>query len=116
MLRVGHLYPEDITSLLRKNEQQSSMYIVQRYDRPNSEFDVQEIPTPQLRHRPMSYRVKLNEWWCDCREFQALNLPCPHVIAICSFCHLQLGTFVSPVYSLNNISKAYEIQFHPVQN
>jgi len=28
----------------------------------------------------MSYRVKLNEWWCDCGEFQALRLPCPHVI------------------------------------
>jgi len=82
----------------------------------NSEFDVQEIPTPQLHCRPMSYRVKLNEWWCDCGEFQVLKLPCPHVIVVCSFCHLQLGTFVSLVYSLNNIFKTYEIQFHLVHN
>jgi len=33
MLRVGHLYPKDITAQLRKNEQQSAMCIVQRYDR-----------------------------------------------------------------------------------
>jgi len=40
MLRAGHLYPEDITALLRKNEQQSAMCIVQRYDIQNSEFEV----------------------------------------------------------------------------
>jgi len=59
------------------------MYIVHRYDRQNSEFEVQEIPTPQLCRRPMSYKVKLNEWWCDCRQFQALKLPCLHVIVVC---------------------------------
>jgi len=93
----------------------SAMCIVQRYDKHNSEFEVQEITTPQL-HRPMSYKVKLNKWWCDCRQFQALKLPCPHVIIVCSFSHLQLAIFISPLYSLNNSLKAYEIQFHPVQN
>jgi len=94
----------------------SYVHIVQYYDRHNSEFEVQEIPTPQLRRRPMSYKVKLNKWWCDCRHIQALKLPCPHVIIVCSFSHQQLAIFVSPLYSLNNILKAYEIQFHPVQN
>ena len=116
MLRAGHLYSEDITAQLYKNEQQSAMYIVQRCDRQNSEFEVQEIPTPQLFRRPMSYKVKLNEWWCDCGQFQALKFPCPHVIVVCSFSHLQLATFIFLVYSLRNILKAHEIQFHPVQN
>jgi len=107
---------KDIIAQLHKNEQQSAMCIVQCYDRQNSEFEVQEIPTPQLRRRPMSYKVKLNKWWCDCRQFQALKLPCPHVITVCSFSHLQLVIFVSPLYSRINILKAYEIQFHPVQN
>jgi len=80
----------------------------------NSEFEVQEIPTPQLRRQPMSYKVKLNKWWCDCRQFQALKLHCPHVITVYSFSHLQLAIFVSPLY--NNILKAYEIQFHIIQN
>jgi len=46
MLQAGHLYPEDTTAQLCKNEQQSTMCIVQRYDRQKSEFEVQEIPTP----------------------------------------------------------------------
>jgi len=88
-----------MTALLRKNEQQSAMCIVQRYDRQNLEFNVQEIPTPQLHRRPMSYKVKLNEWWCDCREFQTPKLPFPYVIV------------VSPVYSLNNIPRLMKYNF-----
>ena len=72
MLQAGHQYPEDITALLRKNEQQLAMCHVQSYNRQNSEFDVQELSTAQLRRLPMSYTVRLNDWWCDCGEFQAL--------------------------------------------
>jgi len=82
MLRVGHIYPEDITVILQKNEQQSVMFHVERYDRQNSEFDVKKMATPQ-RCRPMSFTVKLNEWWCDYGEFQALRLPCALVMAVC---------------------------------
>jgi len=71
--------------------------------------------TPQ-RRRPMSFTVKLNEWWCDCGEFQALMLPCAHVMAVCSYSHLNFSMFVAPVYTLHNIFKAYETQFHPIQN
>jgi len=116
MLRPGHQYPEDITNLLQKNQQASAFCHVERYNRKNSEFDVQEITTAQLYGRPMSYIVKLNEWWCDCGGFQAFWLPCPHVIVVCSMCHLQLLTYVDPVYTLHNIFKAYELQFHAVRN
>nr|XP_007138641.1 hypothetical protein PHAVU_009G225900g [Phaseolus vulgaris]ESW10635.1 hypothetical protein PHAVU_009G225900g [Phaseolus vulgaris] len=56
--------------------------------------------TIEHRRYPITYTVKLNEWWCDCGEFQALHLPCSHVIIVCSFCHLQV----------------YEVQFNPVRN
>ena len=98
-----------------RNEQQFVMCHVLIYDGQNSEFDVKEMATPQQR-RPMSFTVKLNEWWCDCGEFQALRLPCAHVMAVYSYSHLDFTMFVSPVYTLHNIFKAYEIQFHPAQN
>jgi len=47
----------------------------------------------------MSFTYKLNECWCDNGEFQAPRLPYAHVITICSYCHLDLTTFVSPVYT-----------------
>ncbi|XP_068492184.1 uncharacterized protein [Phaseolus vulgaris] len=87
-----------------------------RYGRENSDFDVEDMLITELRHYLTTYTVKLNEWWCDYEEIQAICLPCPYVIAVCSFCHLQLTTFVAPVYSVHNIFKAYEVQFNPVRN
>nr|XP_007149505.1 hypothetical protein PHAVU_005G075900g [Phaseolus vulgaris]ESW21499.1 hypothetical protein PHAVU_005G075900g [Phaseolus vulgaris] len=83
MLRACHNYSEDITTLLRKNQQHSTI---------------------------------LNDWWCDSGHFQALRLPCRHVTAVCSSCHLQMMTFIDPVYNLHTIRKAYQIEFHPVRN
>ena len=116
MLRVSHYYPEDITTLFRKNQQDSTMCFVERFNAENSEFDVQELATPQHGRRPQSYTVRLNDWWCDCGHFQALRLPCRHVIVVCSSCHLQMTTFIDPVYNLHTIRKAYQVEFHPVRN
>ncbi|XP_014503102.1 uncharacterized protein LOC106763420 [Vigna radiata var. radiata] len=117
MLQAGHQFPEEIADIIRKNQQQSAYCHVHRYNRENSEFDVQEISTPhQYRPHPISYKVRLNELWCDCGHFQATRLPCHHVIAVCASSHIPLTQVIDPVYSLNNIYKAYEVQFHPIQN
>nr|XP_007161351.1 hypothetical protein PHAVU_001G061800g [Phaseolus vulgaris]ESW33345.1 hypothetical protein PHAVU_001G061800g [Phaseolus vulgaris] len=116
MLRASHYYSEDITTLLRKNQQDSSMCFVERFNAENSEFDVQELATLQHGRRPQSYTVRLNDWWCDYGHFQALRLPCRHVIVVCSSCHLQMTTFIDPIYNLHTIRKAYQVEFHPVRN
>ncbi|XP_047179213.1 uncharacterized protein LOC124846045 [Vigna umbellata] len=117
MIQAGHQYPEQIADIIRKNQQQSAYCHVHRYNLENSEFDVQEISTPHhYRPVPLSYKVSLNEWWCDCGHFQATRLPCHHVIAVCAFSHIPLTQVIDPVYSLHNIFKAYQVQFHPIQN
>jgi len=72
MIVGGHQFPKDLVASLRKNQQQSALCHVQRFNQDNTKFDVQEITSLHLRSRPMSFKVKLNEWWCDCGEFQAL--------------------------------------------
>jgi len=47
LLRASHYYPKDITTLFRKNQQDSTMCLVERFNVENSEFDVQELTTPQ---------------------------------------------------------------------
>jgi len=87
------------------------------YDRDNSEFEVQEISTPhQYRSKPISFTVRLNDWWCDCGHFQASRLPCHHIIFVCSFAHMPLTNFIDLVYRLDYINKAYQVQFHPLRN
>jgi len=92
------------------------MCFVERFNVENYEYDVQELATPQHGQRPQSYTVRLNYWWCDCGHFQALQLPCRHVIAVCSSCHLQMTTFIDPVYNLHTIRKTYQVEFHLVRN
>jgi len=48
--------------------------------------------------------------------FKLSGLPCQHVIVVCYFSHLELTTYIHPIYSLNTINKAYELQFHLVKN
>jgi len=110
ILRVGHQYPEDATTLLQQNHQKSAYCHVQRYDQDNYEFEVQEISTPhQYRPKPISFTVRLNDWCCDCGHFQTSRLPCHHVIAVCSFSHMPLTNFIDLVYSLDYINKAYQV-------
>ncbi|KAL4324965.1 hypothetical protein GQ457_11G029830 [Hibiscus cannabinus] len=41
-------------------------------------FRVSEIPRPLQGYDRTSYRVNLEEKWCDCGYFQALKSPCQH--------------------------------------
>jgi len=52
--------------------------------------------TTELRRYPTTYTVKLNEWWCDCGEFQAICLPCPHVVIVCSFFSFKVNDIYGP--------------------
>jgi len=106
----GRLYVKSLSSISRRRH-------VQRYDRDNSEFEVQEISTPyQYRPKPISFTIRLNDWWCDCAHFQASQLPCHHFIVVCSFAQMPLPNFIDPVYNLDYINKAYQVQFHPLRN
>ena len=94
MLRAGHQYTEEINAIIRKNQQQAGMCQVRRYSRENNEFQVQEMFSPHDHRLPMSFTVRLNDWWCDCGHFQALRLPCHHVIDVCSFSHIDLTSYI----------------------
>jgi len=59
----------------------------------------------------MACTIKLNEWSCDCGQFQALWLLYSHAIAVCAFCNLNYDDFVDPVYKLENIFKVYQHNF-----
>jgi len=64
------------------------MCLVHRYDRQNLVFNVHEIFTPQL-DVTQCHTLLLYDWWCDYKKFQALHLPCTHVMVVCSSFHLQ---------------------------
>jgi len=112
MIKAEHRYSEDIYVMMQKNQHIATSHYVRMYVRKIGEFEIQEIANTQLGRRAMACTVKLNEWSCDCGQFQALRLPCSHAIAACAFCNLNSDDFVDPVYKLENIFKVYQHHFH----
>jgi hypothetical protein len=67
--------------------------------------------------RPMeTFNVNLQAGWCDCGKYQALHLPCSHVIVVCSSFHHDYTTLIPDVFKNENVYAIYNsIQSSPRQ-
>ena len=115
MIKAGHRYFEDVYVMMQENQHIVTSHYVHMYVRERGEFEVQEIINRQLGQQAMTYTVKLNEWSCDCGQFQAFRIHWLHVIVACSFYNLNYDDFVDLVYKLKNISKFISITFFPFE-
>ncbi|KAH1210809.1 hypothetical protein GmHk_15G045029 [Glycine max] len=116
MIKARHRYFEDLYVIMQENQHIVTSHYVQMYARETREFEVQEIANTWLGRRAMTCTVKLNEWSCDCGQFQALRIPYSHATATCAFYNLSYDDFVDPIYKLKNIFKVYQHHFHSLGN
>ena len=58
--------------MMQENQHISTLHYVFMHVQETREFEVQEIANMRLGRRAMTCTVKLNEWSCDCGQFQAL--------------------------------------------
>jgi len=72
MIKACHRYSEDVYVMMQENQHITTSHYVRMYVRETGEFEVQEIANTLLGRRAMACTVKLNEWSCDCEQFQAL--------------------------------------------
>nr|KYP46118.1 hypothetical protein KK1_032285 [Cajanus cajan] len=54
--------------------------------------------------------------WCDCGKFQKVHIPCSHVLASCLHAHHNYQTYISPIYTLQQVAKIYERQFRELRH
>lgn len=50
-----------------------------------------------------TFKVDLQAGWCDCGKYQALHLPCSHVIAACSPFHHDYTTLIPHVFKNESV-------------
>ncbi|MCI33739.1 receptor-like protein kinase HSL1, partial [Trifolium medium] len=62
------------------------------------------------------FLLKLGESWCDCGEFQALHLPCSHVIAACSHAAQAYQVHIHDVYKAASVFCVYNNTFPGIQD
>ncbi|KAF1874930.1 hypothetical protein Lal_00007546 [Lupinus albus] len=110
MIMAGHIYCEELTKVLNENNRKATCQTIRTFSRESGVFVV-EVPVEKV----VDIR-RLNQYWCECGEFQSLRLPCSHVIATCSSMNLDYRQFISPIYRLDNLLKAYGRGFEPIGN
>ncbi|KAE8715654.1 hypothetical protein F3Y22_tig00110162pilonHSYRG00103 [Hibiscus syriacus] len=115
-MQNGHIYHPRLVADLQKKMATSNGMLVTNFSRTRELFRVTEMPRPLQGIEANSFRVNLQERWCDCGFFQALKYPCSHVIAACSHSHLDYKNYVDPVYQLSQVFKVYEFEFPPIGN
>ncbi|KAF1892195.1 hypothetical protein Lal_00036554 [Lupinus albus] len=115
MIKAGHVYCEELTKVIKENQRQSTCQLVCTFSRETEVFEV-EVVSRSGGRQVRVYTVRLADNWCDCGEFQSLRLSCSHAIATCASLALDCGQFISPIYRLDNILKAYEYEFQPIGN
>ncbi|CAL0324864.1 unnamed protein product [Lupinus luteus] len=115
MIRAGHIYCEELTKVLKENQRKATCQLVRTFCRETGVSEV-EVVSRSGGRQVRVYTVKVGDGWCDCGEFQSLRLPCSHAVATCASLALDCSQFISPIYRLDNIIKAYGCQFQPIGN
>ncbi|KAL4271744.1 hypothetical protein GQ457_13G003030 [Hibiscus cannabinus] len=106
---VGHIFHPRIQNEIQAIVVKSNGLYVLPMSRSDTIFRVSEIPRPLQGYDPTSYRVNLEDKWCDCGYFQALKSPCQ--LAACSNSRRDYKNLVDPVYFLHSVCKVYEMEF-----
>ncbi|MED6147588.1 hypothetical protein PIB30_045220 [Stylosanthes scabra] len=102
-----------LVAIERSREDLSKMCVT-HCDRMASVFSVEELE--ELRGLfGRSFRVRLRQGTCDCREFQSLHYPCRHALASCAAATMEWGQFVDPVYNMHSVFSVYRcrVPAHP---
>lgn len=116
MMAAGHNYCETVTNAMQENRRKANSHLVRGFTRTNQSFLVEELENPQEGGVASTYKVNLNERWCDCGKFQAHRYPCSHVVAACAHIHVDCMLYIDSVYRLETINNVYRHEFQPIGN
>ncbi|KAL4304928.1 uncharacterized protein LOC107646305 [Arachis ipaensis] len=82
-LQVGAEFSQTLMKAIEFNSKHINTMNIYQFDRLRTSFTVEELAAVP-GSRQQNYQVLLDECKCDCGYFQALHLPCRHVLAACS--------------------------------
>jgi hypothetical protein len=86
------------------------------YEPPSSFNYVRETIDHKEGMAKGEYKVDLQARWCDCGKFQALHMPCSHVIAACSSFSHDYSSYIDPVFRNERVYAVYNRSFNPVHH
>jgi hypothetical protein len=112
----GEPFSENIMNFLKGEVIKSNTHLVTQFDRNRYTFSVRETIDHKEGLPKGEYKVDLQNKWCDCGKFQALHLPCSHVIAACSSFSHDYKSLVHEKFRNESVYSAYNIHFDVVHH
>ena len=112
----GDLFSEYCQNVIKDEIVKSNTHHVEQFDRERYTFSVRETVNYREGRRMGTFKVDLQAGWCDCGKFQALHLPCSHVIAACSSFHHDYTTLIPAVFKNESVYSIYNTAFKVVQD
>ncbi|CAJ2653869.1 unnamed protein product [Trifolium pratense] len=116
VLASGQQYTEACQEKILDALGKSNSCIVTEFDRRNYSFSVEETEDPHEGRPKDHFWVHLREKMCDCGKFQALHLPCSHVIAACNHANISYEAFIDDVYRVTTVNVVYDEAFPVVRS
>ncbi|XP_012570323.1 uncharacterized protein [Cicer arietinum] len=97
-LASGRVYTDDCMDKIKCEVGKSNTHQVMQFDRNHYSFMVHGTVNPREVRPTGHFEVNLQRKWCDCEKFQAIHIPCSHVIAACSYARQNYLVLISDVY------------------
>jgi hypothetical protein len=112
----GAQFAEKCMDLIKEEVSKSTTHEVTHFDRMGYTFSVRETIDHKEGMAKGEYKVDLQARWCDCGKFQALHMPCSHVIAACSSFSHDYSSYIDPVFRNERVYAVYNRSFNPVHH
>ncbi|XP_029153244.1 uncharacterized protein [Arachis hypogaea] len=112
-LQVGAKFSQALMKAIEFNSKHINTMNVYQFDRSRTNFTIKELAAVP-GSKQQNYQVLLDEDKCDCGYFQALHIPCHHMLAACSHARLDWKRFVHPVYRMESVFNVYKSEFRPI--
>ncbi|QHN88980.1 uncharacterized protein [Arachis hypogaea] len=109
-LQVGAEFSQTLIKAIEFNSKHVNTMNFYQFDRSRTNFTIEELAAVSGSRR-QNYQVLLDEEKCDCGYFQALHIPCRHVLAACSHARPDWKQFVHPVYRMESVFNVYRSEF-----
>jgi hypothetical protein len=116
VLQSGQEYTEACQKRIADAMLMANTHRVATFDQQKQTFKVKETMNHN-KGRPMGdFLVNLLENWSDCGKFQALHLPCSHVIAACAHSRQAYQMYINDVYKAASVFSVYDNNFPDIQD
>jgi len=112
----GDAFSEYYQNAIKDGIVKSNTHHVEQFDRERYTFSIRE--TDNYREgRPMrTFKVDLQAGWCDRGKYQALHLPCSHVVIARSSFHHDYTTRIPVVLKNESVYSIYNTTFKVVHD